>query len=256
MTNQTVQFLARPDGTSLAYQWQEGKGVNAPCVVFLCGFMSDMGGTKAAHLADWAAQRGHAFLRFDYFGHGQSSGPFTNGTISRWKDDAMAMLDEVAPDRPLVLIGSSMGGWIMLLAALARPERVQAMVGIAPAPDFTEKLMWAGMSPQDQKTIMEEGALIQPSDYDEPYTITKALIEDGRTNQILDAPIALTCPVRILQGQQDADVPWQHALKTAEALASDDVVVTLVKNGDHRLSEPADLKRLEQTLDDLIAEAC
>ncbi len=254
MTNQIVQFLQRPDGSSLAYQWQEGKGANAPCVVFLCGFMSDMGGTKAAHLADWAANRGHAFLRFDYFGHGQSSGPFTDGTIGRWAEDAIAMLDEVVPDRPLILIGSSMGGWIMLLTALARKERVRAMVGIAPAPDFTEKLMWASMNAEEQRTIMEEGALLQPSDYDEPYTITKQLIEDGRTHQLLDGPIPLTCPVRILQGQQDADVPWEHALKTAAALESDDVVVTLVKNGDHRLSEPADLARLEQTLDDVVAE--
>lgn len=252
MEDQAVQFLERPDGTKLAYSYRKGQHKDAPTIVFLCGFMSDMGGTKAAALDAWAARRGLSFLRFDYFGHGASSGPFEDGTISRWKADALAMLDEVVPDGPLLLVGSSMGGWIMLLAARERAQRLHALVGIAPAPDFTEKLMWARFTPEEQRTIMEEGQLIQPSDYDEPYTITRALIEDGRQNLLLDSTIEVHCPVRILQGQQDEDVPWEHALKTAAAIASDDVVTMLVKGADHRMSEPADIARLEAVLDELL----
>lgn len=249
----TVQNLTRPDGETLAFQSRQGHG---PTVVWFGGFKSDMTGTKATALDDWAKARGQAFVRFDYFGHGASSGDFADGTISRWLDDGMQVLAEIATG-PVVLVGSSMGGWLSLLAARAllgrgEGDRLKGMVLIAPAPDFTERLMWAGFSDEIRRQIMEDGRYNQPSDYDdEPYIITRDLIEDGRTHLILDQPIPVTCPVRILQGMQDEDVPWQHALMLVEALEGDDVAYTLVKSGDHRLSEPADIIRLHQALDDV-----
>ena len=244
--------LVRPDGETIAYHATAGNGAGAATVVFLGGFMSDMGGTKAIALQEWADQAGRGFVRFDYYGHGQSSGDFPKGTISRWAEDAIAVIDAVTTG-PLVLVGSSMGGWVGLKAALARPDRVHAFVGIAPAPDFTEKLMWAGFPDHIREKIMTEGAFAKPSDYDdEPYIISKALIEDGRENQLLDAPIALNCPVRILQGMQDPDVPWKHAFKLIDAIDSDDLEFTLIKSGDHRLSAPADTARLIRTIEALL----
>ena len=253
MTDQTPAcILNRPDGEQIAYHAYTGSGDSGVTVVFLGGFMSDMGGTKAVALQEWAQARGQAFVRFDYYGHGESSGAFAKGTISRWADDAIAVIDEVT-EGPLVLVGSSMGGWVSLLAARARPGRIAGFVGIAPAPDFTEKLMWAGFPEKIRTRIMTEGRYEKPSDYDDgPYIISKALIEDGRDNQLLDAPIALSCPVRILQGMQDPDVPWQHAFKLIDAIESDDLEFTLIKAGDHRLSEPADLARLTRTIEALI----
>ena len=214
--------------------------------------MSDMSGTKATTLEAFARRRGQAFLRFDYQGHGESSGRFEDGSIGRWSEDAIAALDELT-EGPQILVGSSMGGWIMLLAALARPERIAGLLGIAAAPDFTEDLMWAAYSAEIRATIETEGVYHEPSDYSEtPYPITKHLIEDGRRHLLLRAPIPLTCPVRLLQGMRDEDVPWQTALRLAEALESEDVEMTLVKAGDHRLSEPADLQRLEATLQRLL----
>ncbi|MGD1935688.1 MAG: alpha/beta hydrolase [Candidatus Phaeomarinobacter sp.] len=250
-----VQNLTRPDGETLAFQARAGHG---PTVVWFGGFKSDMTGTKATALDDWAKERGQAFVRFDYFGHGASSGDFADGTISRWLEDGLQVLRDLAPG-PVVLVGSSMGGWLSLLAAKSLHEageggRLKGMVLIAPAPDFTEKLMWAGFSDAIRRQIMEEGQYNQPSDYDdEPYIITRQLIEDGRNQLILDTPIPVACPVRILQGMQDDDVPWQHALMLVEALESDDVAYSLVKAGDHRLSEPADIMRLHQALDDVVA---
>jgi len=213
-----------------------------------------MTGTKALALESYARQRGQAFLRFDYQGHGQSSGRFEDGNIGRWAADAVAALDALTAG-PQVLVGSSMGGWIMLLAALARSERVAALVGIAAAPDFTEDLMWRRFSAEVRAAIEREGVYHLPSDYSEsPYPITKHLIEEGRRHLLLQGPIPLRCPVRLLQGQSDPDVPWQTALRLAEKLESDDLEVTLVKAGDHRLSEPRDLARLEATLDRLIGQ--
>ena len=238
------------DGTPLAYRRQPGAG---PGVVFLGGFHSDMTGTKAEFLADWCARRGRAFLRFDYSGHGASGGRFEEGTISRWTADAEAALVALT-EGPQVLVGSSMGGWIALLLTLRHPARTAAMVGIAAAPDFTEDLMWAQMPPEVRAAIERDGLWCRPSEYGAPYPITRALIEDGRRNLLLGAPIGLRCPVRLLQGQADADVPWQHALRLAERLDGTDVQVTLVKGGDHRLSGPSDLALLRRTLAALLGE--
>lgn len=249
-------FLPRPGIQSggpekLAYVHDAPKNQGIG-VTWLGGFKSDMTGTKATSLADWAAAAGRGYTRFDYFGHGQSSGRFTDGTISRWRDDALAVLDEIATG-PQVLIGSSMGAWIALLAALARPEQVKALVLIAPAPDFTEALMWAGFDETIRATLRSDGIYRQPSEYDEPYEISYNLIEDGRKHLLLGGDIPLTLPVRILQGMADADVPWRHAMLLADSLESDNVTVSLTKNGDHRLSEPDDIKRLTETLDGLLA---
>lgn len=242
--------LSRPDGATIAYHRTQGRG---PGLVFLGGFMSDMTGTKATALEAYAQARGQAFLRFDYQGHGQSSGRFEDGSIGLWAEDALAALDDLT-EGPQILIGSSMGGWIMLLTALARPERVAGLVGIAAAPDFTEDLMWARYDPEIRATLERDGVYHEPSDYsDEPYTITHKLIEDGRNHLLLRGPIALHCPVRLLQGTADLAVPWQTAITLMERLESEDVAVTLVKDADHRLSEPSDLARLDATLDRLLA---
>jgi pimeloyl-ACP methyl ester carboxylesterase len=234
-------------GAGLAWRKVEGAG---PTVVWLGGFRSDMTGTKAQRLADWAAERGRAFLRFDYFAHGQSAGDFHQGTIIRWRADALAMIDALT-EGPLVLVGSSMGGWIACLVALARPKRIKGLVLIAPAADFTEKLMWAGFSPQAKRAVMDDGVWLRPSDYGDPYPITRALIEDGARWNILGAPIAIAAPVRILQGGADPDVPWRHALELAEGLETQDMVFTLIKDGDHRLSREADLARLVRAVEEV-----
>ncbi len=250
MSTQTqVSFLSRPDGEKLAYLQEKGTDGNVG-VTWLGGFKSDMTGTKATALAGWARARDRSYLRFDYFGHGQSSGRFVEGTISRWRDDALAALDELC-EGPQILVGSSMGAWIALLAALARPTQVKALILIAPAPDFTEALMWDEFDETIRTTLRTEGVYRQPSDYDGPYEISFALIEDGRQHLLLGDTIPLTQPVRILQGMADEDVPWRHAMLLAETLTSDDVTVSLTKSGDHRLSEPDDIERLTKTLDKL-----
>ncbi len=216
--------------------------------------MSDMTGTKAIALEDHCRERGLGFVRFDYLGHGQSSGSFAEGTIGRWAEDAVAVLDEVT-EGPQILVGSSMGGWIMLLAALARIERIAGLIGIAAAPDFTEDLMWAEFSPEMREEVMSKGRFERPSDYgDEPYIITRELIEEGRKNLLLREAIPIRCPVRLLQGMRDEDVPWKAALRLADALESEEVEVTLVKKGDHRLSEPEDLARLTRSLDEMLGK--
>jgi pimeloyl-ACP methyl ester carboxylesterase len=222
-------------------------------VVFLPGFRSDMTGEKASMLAAFCADRGQALLRFDYSGHGTSGGRFEDGTIDRWRDDALAAIDRQS-DGPLILVGSSMGGWIALLAALARRDRTAGLIGIAPAPDFTEALMWQAMTPEERATLMRDGVLHVPSQYGEPYPITRALIEDGCNHLLLSAPIVLDCPVRLLHGQRDPDVPWETSLHIAERLTGPDVLVTLVKDGDHRLSRPEDLALLRRTLAALLGE--
>jgi len=243
------EFLAREDGERIAFCRRPGR---APGVVFLGGFMSDMTGTKAQALDRFCAERGQAFLRFDYFGHGASSGDFKDGTVGRWKADALATLDALT-EGPQVLVGSSLGGWIMLLAALARPERVKSLVGIAAAPDATEDLMWAELSEEARATILREGYVRLPSQYSpEGYIFTRALIEEGRNHLVMHSPIAITCPVRLLQGMADPDVPWRTSLALAERLAGADVEVTLVKDGDHRLSRDQDLALLVRTIEALL----
>lgn len=228
-----------------------GRGaLKSPGLIWCGGLKSDMEGSKATALHDWAAHEGHRYVRFDYFGHGASSGRFRDGTVSRWTDDTLQVIDELT-EGPQILIGSSMGGWTSLLAAMARPDRVKGLLLIAPAPDFTEKLMWARFDEHIRKTIMEEGIYYEPSDYDEPYEISRDLILDGRENQILDTPIKFDGPVRILQGLRDTSVPPEHAQKVVEAITSEDIELTLVKNGDHSLSQPHDIDRLIRTVKEL-----
>jgi hypothetical protein len=211
-----------------------------------------MTGTKAQALAQWAQDKGQAFVRFDYFGHGQSSGAFRDGTISRWRDDVLAVLDQLVVG-PVVLVGSSMGGWLSVLAAQARPEQVAGMILIAPAADFTEALMKPGFPPEAHQALAREGVWRRPSAYEDgAYEITRALLEDGARWCVLPGPIELDVPVRILQGGADPDVPWRHAWALAEAIASPDLVFTLIRDGDHRLSRPQDLRRLLGLADDVV----
>jgi pimeloyl-ACP methyl ester carboxylesterase len=246
--NETAGRLDRPDGEQIAWRRLDGAG---PTVVWLGGFASDMMGGKAQSLADWALAEGRSVLRFDYFAHGESTGEFRQGTISRWREDALAVIDQLT-EGPLVLVGSSMGGWIACLAALARPERIAGLVLIAPAADFTEKLMGPGLPDHARRALEADGVWVRPSDYEpQGMAITRTLIEDGARWSILDGPVAITAPVRILQGGRDVDVPWRHALRLAEALAGEDVVFSLVKDGDHRLSRPQDLERLRAAVEEL-----
>jgi pimeloyl-ACP methyl ester carboxylesterase len=242
--------LDRPDGEQLAWRRVDGGG---PTVVWLGGFRSDMTGTKAQALAEWAKASGRAYLRFDYLGHGDSSGDFqAKGSITRWREDALAVLDELT-EGPVLLVGSSMGGWIACLAAMARPGRVAAMVLIAPAPDFTEKLMAPEIPPQGRAALAADGVWMRPSAYgEEGYPITRALLEDGARWSILGAePVPIEVPVRILQGGADPDVPWRHALELAQAIRGEDVVFSLIKDGDHRLSRPQDIARLIAAVSEL-----
>lgn len=229
----------------LAYRRVAGAG---PTVVWLGGFRSDMLGTKAQVLADWAERAGRGYLRFDYFGHGESDGRFEEGTIGQWRADALAVIDELT-EGPLVLVGSSMGGWLACLCALARPERIKAMVLVAPAADFTSALMEAGMPEDARREMQSTGVWMRPSDYGDPYPITRRLIEEGRAWTVLDNRLVFDGPVRILQGAADPDVPWRHALKLVDNLSSGDVVFELIKDGDHRLSRPQDLERLTATVE-------
>jgi len=248
------QTVIREDGASIAYHFSPATNPNKPTgVVFLGGFKSDMQGSKALALESWCEAEGRAFLRFDYTGHGQSSGAFTDGTIGQWADDALYALDHLTSG-PQVLVGSSMGGWLMLLVARERAERLSGLVGLASAPDFTEDLMWNELNDEQRAELDREGHVALPSDYDpqNPYIITKALIEDGKNHLLLREPLNIKVPVRLIQGMKDADVPWATALKIQDTLVSEDVEIQFVKNGDHRLSETADLKRLTRTLGNLL----
>lgn len=244
---ETSGHLARPGGVRLAWRRVAGAG---PTIVWLGGFRSEMAGTKAQALAEWATAAGRAFVRFDYFGHGVSEGDFRDGTVTRWREDALAVLDELT-EGPVVLVGSSMGGWISCLAAAARPERVRALVLIAPAADFTERLIAANLDAAARGALETDGVWLRPSDYGDPYPITRALLEDGARWSILPGPVPIEAPVRILQGGEDPDVPWRHALELAQALKSRDVVFTLVKDGDHRLARPQDIARLVAALEEV-----
>ncbi len=230
-----------------------------PTIVWLGGFVSDMTGSKAEAVAAHARAGGRAVVRFDYSGHGASGGDFEKGTIGRWFEEAAAVIDAFAPG-PVILVGSSMGGWIALLVArlLARRgdgARLAGLVLIAPAPDFTEALMWPAFTGEMRRQILEEGRTRRPSDYGEGIVITRALIEDGRDHLLLGGPIDVACPVHILQGCEDADVPWRHALALTECLPQGDVVLTLVKDGDHRLSRPQDIDRLLSAIEAMASRA-
>lgn len=238
-------YLTTPEGRRIAYDLTEGAG---PAIVFLGGFRSDMTGTKAVDLRDWAVAQGRAFLRFDYSGHGVSDGRFEDGAIGDWFEDARAALSLV--DGPLVLVGSSMGGWIALQLARAMPERVAALVGIAAAPDFTEDLMWNAFDAAQRAQVME-GVYPLPSEYGTPTPITRRLIEDGRTRLVLRDPLDLPMPVRMLQGTADADVPVSVALRLLDHADAPDIRLTLVKGADHRFSSPDCLALIRQTVADV-----
>ena len=234
MADQAPSRFARPDGLQLAYRMTDGRG---PTLLFLPGYMSDMEGSKAVALEAWAKANGRAMLRMDYAGNGASEGRFADGTLASWRDDVLLLMDALTQGR-VVLVGSSMGGWLALLVALARPDRIAGIVGIAAAPDFTE---W-GFTDADKALLQTEGRMEEPTPYgDQPYVTTLAFWQSGQALRVLDGDVAIDCPVRLLQGQADPDVPWQTALTLAERLRSCDVQTLLIKDGDHRLSRDADI---------------
>lgn len=240
-----TDFIETPQGRRIAYSRVAGQG---PGVVFLGGFHSDMAGTKAVFLEDWARERGRAFLRFDYSGHGESGGRFEDGSIGDWAEDAIAAI-EALTEGPQVLVGSSMGGWIALLVARAIPERLKGLVTIAAAPDFTEDSFWAGFSEAERRQLMTEGAVEVPSDYEAPYTITRRLIEEGRQSLVLRTPLALPFPVRCLQGTEDEAVTTETALRLLSHAGAEDMSLTLVKGADHRFSSPRCLDLIVAAID-------
>jgi pimeloyl-ACP methyl ester carboxylesterase len=245
-----IMRLPRPDGNFVAYAKTSGR---EPTVVFLGGLRSDMTGTKAVALEAWARKSGCGYLRFDYFGHGQSSGRFEEGTIGRWRDDSLAAIDSLTSGK-LILVGSSMGGWLSLLVGRLRPERLAGMVLIAAAPDFTERMLLKDLSSAQRAVLEREGRLEIPSQYSpEPSVFTWKLIEEGRNHLVLDTPLTWPCPGRLLHGQRDPDVPWEYSLQIARHLEAPEVITTLVKHGDHRLSTPADITRLIATVEELRA---
>jgi pimeloyl-ACP methyl ester carboxylesterase len=249
-TEGMTTYLTTPQGRHIAYVRTPGK---EPGVVFLGGFRSDMTGSKALHLQAWAEATGRAFLRFDYSGHGASRGAFTDGAISDWREDAAAVI-ETLTEGPQVLVGSSMGGWIALLLARQMPDRVAGLVGIAAAPDFTETMWDDEFSLAERTRLLDEGVVLRPSDYsDEPYPITRKLIEDGRANLVLRDPLPLPMPVRLLQGTADTDVPPAVALRLLDHGDSPDLRLALVKDADHRFSTPACLALIVDAVTEVIA---
>ena len=241
-----MEHLDTPQGRRIAYRRTAGQGTG---VVFLGGFKSDMEGTKALHLEGWARRRGRPFLRFDYSGHGASSGRFEEGAIGDWRQDAEAALGLTQGRQ--VLVGSSMGGWIALLLARAAPGRVAGLVLIAPAPDFTEDGYWAGFSAEQRAALERDGVVRVPSDYGEPYPITRRLIEQGREELVLRAPLPLPFPVRILIGTADDAVPVDWAVRLLDHMDCPDARATLVKGADHRFSEPGELALIEAAVKEL-----
>ena len=247
-----AQFLHTPDGRQIAYHRSAGQG---PGIVFLGGFKSDMEGTKALFLEDWAQQQGRAFLRFDYSGHGQSSGAFDEGAIGDWASDARAAITQLT-EGPQVIVGSSMGGWISLLICRAMPERVAGLVTIAAAPDFTEDSMWASFDASQRAALAQNGRIELPSDYDDgPYVITQRLIEEGRNNLVLRSPLALSMPVRFLQGTADEVVETAVALRLLDHATGPDMRLSLVKGADHRFSSPDCLALMAQAIAEVSAAA-
>jgi pimeloyl-ACP methyl ester carboxylesterase len=237
----SVQYLDRPDGARIAFQRTQGMG---PTVLWVGGFRSDMEGTKALELEAAAQKYGWAYVRYDHFAHGASSGDWREATIGRWREDALTMIDAI--EGPILVVGSSMGGWVALLAALARPERVSGLVLVAPAPDFTERLMWPGLDDHLRQAILRDGEVVFRDHAGlGDYVLTRRLFDEARQNWLLlDGPIAISAPVHILQGKRDDAVPWTHALTLAERLDGGDARLDLIDEGDHRLSTPRDLARL------------
>ena len=243
-----VDFLDTSAGRKLAYHRTQGQG---PGVVFLGGFMSDMSGTKAVFLEDWAKSQGRAFLRFDYSGHGQSSGAFADGCIGDWAEDALEALSKLT-EGPQVLVGSSMGGWIALLLARKLPKRVHALVGVAAAPDFTEDSMWPGLTDAQRAEILEQGQTHVPNDYDDtPYILTRHLFEEGKTQLVLRTPLNLPFPVRLMQGTQDEAVATSVPLRLIEHATCPDMRLTLIKDADHRFSTPACLSMITTAISEV-----
>lgn len=247
-----MQILRYNHNDSIAYRKLEPVKKDKPGIIFLSGFKSDMTGIKALFLEEFSKKEGLGYIRFDYLGHGESSGKFEEGTIGLWLDNALQVLDKLTSGKQ-ILIGSSMGGWLMCLAALKRPERISALVGIASAPDFTEKLLWDKFNDEEKNIIMSKGIYHLPTKYcNDPkhssYPITKELIEEGRNHLILTGNIDISCPVHLIHGMKDKDVPYQFSLKLAEKIVSDDITIHLSKTGDHRMSKNEDLKIIETCL--------
>lgn len=231
--------LARPDGETLAYKAVKGAG---PTVIWIGGFRSDMEGTKALALDAAARERGWNYVRYDHFAHGVSSGDWKQATIGRWREDAIALIDSL--DDPVIPVGSSMGGWVALLATLARPERVKGVVLVNPAQDFTEKLMWPGLADHERQAILREGETVITEEGLGSYVLTRRMFEEARDWLLLDGRIDITAPVHVLQGRADDVVPWRHQVELAERLKGGDLRLDLIEGGDHRLSSPAELTRL------------
>lgn len=246
-----TKFLTSPQGRKLAYRHTATR--SGKSFLWLTGFNSDMAGTKVMELEAWAVKTGHGFTAFDYSGHGQSDGEFEACTVTDWHEDTLAVLDEIT-EGELILVGSSMGAWMALLAMKARRPRVSGMVLIAPAPDFTARLMWPHLPSEARFAITQEGKWMMPSAYGDPVPITRALIESGARHTVMGAPIDFDGPVRILQGMRDEDVPWKHAEALVETITSRDLTFTLVKDGDHRLSRPHDIARLLATCAEIAAD--
>jgi len=239
-----VQTLKRPDGETLAFKAVAGDG---PTVVWIGGFRSDMEGTKALALEQAAHERGWNYIRYDHFAHGQSSGDWKQATIGRWREDAVALIDSL--EGPVIPVGSSMGGWVALLATLARPERIKGLVLVNPAQDFTEKLMWPGLADHERQAILREGETVITEEGLGSYVLTRRMFEEARDWLLLDGVIAISAPVHVLQGRADDVVPWRHQVELVERLTGGDVRLDLIEGGDHRLSTPSDLGRLVEAVE-------
>ncbi len=246
-----IKTVLSSAGIKLRYRLFEGNG---PVVVFLPGYKSDMTGTKATMLSEFCRQNGYPCLLFDYSGHGVSEGEFIDGTIGRWALDASEVIKHAVDQQPVILAGSSMGGWVMLLCALELKEQVSGMLGIAVATDFTQDLMWNNFSEEQKAQIQTQGVVYLPSDYDEPYPVSYKAIVDGRKNCLLNKQINIDCPVRFVHGMQDEEVPWETSLRTLNQLRSSDVQLRLLKDGDHRLSNADQLDIIQDMLNELIGK--
>lgn len=238
------ETLTRPDGETLAFKAVAGDG---PTVIWIGGFRSDMEGTKALALEQAARERGWSFVRYDHFAHGQSSGDWRQATIGRWREDAIALIDSL--EGPVIPVGSSMGGWVALLATLARPERIKGLVLVNPAQDFTEKLMWPGLADHERQAILREGETVITEEGLGSYVLTRRMFEEARDWLLLDGVIATTAPVHVLQGRADDVVPWRHQVELVERLTGGNVRLDLIEGGDHRLSTPRDLERLVEAVE-------
>ena len=243
VNDDAMRYLARPDGETIAFKQADGEGAT---VVWIGGFRSDMEGTKALALDAAARERGWRFLRYDHFAHGQSTGDWRTATIGRWREDAIAVIDSI--EGPVIPVGSSMGGWLALLLALARPERIGGVVLVNPAQDFTERLMWPGLADHERQAILRDGETVVVEEGLGSYVLTARMFEEARDWLLLDGPIELAAPVHILQGRADDVVPWTHAMALVERLVGGDVRLDLVEGGDHRLSTPVDLVRLVEAV--------